>query len=33
MLSESDTLDGGDVPPGFSLPLRDRFAELDRRAG
>jgi len=33
MLSESDTLDGGDVLPGFTLPLRDLFAELDRRAG
>jgi Uma2 family endonuclease len=31
-LSEADTLDGGDVLPGFTLPLRELFAELDRRA-
>ena len=31
-LGEDDTLDGGDVLPGFSLPLRDLFAELDRQA-
>jgi Uma2 family endonuclease len=28
-LSEGDTLDGGAVLPGFSLPLRELFAELD----
>jgi Uma2 family endonuclease len=27
----SDVLDGGTVLPGFSLPLGDLFAELDRR--
>jgi len=26
------TLDGGDVLPGFELPLRNLFSELDRRA-
>jgi Uma2 family endonuclease len=31
-LSESDVLDGGAVLPGFTLVLRDFFAELDRRA-
>lgn len=31
-LVESETLDGGDVLPGFALPLADLFAELDRRA-
>lgn len=31
-LTESDTLTGEDVLPGFSLPLRDLFAELDRAA-
>ena len=31
-LSEADTLDGGDVLPGFRLPLRDLFAELDEKA-
>jgi Uma2 family endonuclease len=30
VLRETDTLDGGAVLPGFSLPLRDLFAELDR---
>jgi Uma2 family endonuclease len=30
-LAESDTLDGGAVLPGFSLPLRELFAELDRQ--
>ncbi len=30
-LAEADTLDGGDVLPGFRLPLRDLFAELDRQ--
>ena len=29
-LTETDTLDGGAVLPGFTLPLRDLFAELDR---
>jgi Uma2 family endonuclease len=29
-LTESDRLDGGDVLPGFSLELRELFAELDR---
>ncbi|HEY8504481.1 MAG TPA: Uma2 family endonuclease [Gemmataceae bacterium] len=29
-LTAADTLDGGDVLPGFALPLRDLFAELDR---
>jgi Uma2 family endonuclease len=28
-LDASGTLDGGDVLPGFALPLRDLFAELD----
>ena len=28
-LDESQTLDGGDVLPGFTLPLRDLFARLD----
>jgi len=31
-LDESATLDGGNVLPGFVLPLRDLFSELDRRA-
>ena len=30
VLTESDTLDGGTVLPGFQLPLRDLFAELDQ---
>src|SRR5262245_53507087 len=30
VLAEADTLDGGAVLPGFALPLRDLFAELDR---
>jgi Uma2 family endonuclease len=30
-LTEADTLDGGAVLPGFSLPLSDWFAELDRQ--
>jgi Uma2 family endonuclease len=29
LLHEADTLDGGAVLPGFTLPLRDLFAELD----
>ena len=32
VLTESDTLTGGDALPGFTLPLRDFFAELDRTA-
>ena len=32
VLHEGDTLDGGDVLPGFSLPLRDLFAVLDEQA-
>lgn len=31
VLDESEILDGGDVLPGFVLPLRDLFAELDRQ--
>ena len=31
-LTESNTLDGGDVLPGFALPLRELFAELDQKA-
>ncbi len=30
-LAETDTLDGGPVLPGFALPLRSLFAELDRQ--
>ncbi len=30
VLDESQTLDGGDVLPGFALPLADLFGELDR---
>jgi len=33
LLSEELTLDGGSVLPGFSLALRDLFAELDRTGG
>jgi Uma2 family endonuclease len=29
VLREQDTLDGGTVLPGFTLPLRQLFAELD----
>lgn len=29
-LEESEILDGGDVLPGFQIPLKDLFAELDR---
>jgi Uma2 family endonuclease len=29
VLSESDTLDGGDVLPGFKLPLAQAFTELN----
>ena len=32
-LRESDTLDGGEVLPGFLLPLRELFAELERCRG
>lgn len=32
VLSESDTLTGGEVLPGFTLPLKGFFAELDRTA-
>jgi Uma2 family endonuclease len=32
-LTESQTLEGGDVLPGFTLPLHELFAELDRYAG
>jgi Uma2 family endonuclease len=31
VLTAADTLDGGTVLPGFSLPLGDLFAELDRQ--
>jgi Uma2 family endonuclease len=31
VLTEADTLEGGDVLPGFVLPLRDYFSELDRK--
>lgn len=31
VLTDADTLDGGVVLPGFTLPLRDWFAELDRQ--
>jgi Uma2 family endonuclease len=31
LLAESATLDGGQVLPGFALPLQDFFAELDRQ--
>jgi Uma2 family endonuclease len=30
ILAAADTLDGGEVLPGFTLPLQDLFAELDR---
>lgn len=33
MLSETDTLDGGDLLPGFSLRLADLFGELDQAHG
>jgi hypothetical protein len=29
MLDATETLDGGDVLPGFALSLRELFAELD----
>ena len=31
LLAENDTLDGGDVLPGFSIPLAELFGELDRQ--
>ena len=31
LLRQADTLDGGDVLPGFAVPLKDLFAELDRQ--
>jgi hypothetical protein len=31
VLTEADTLDGGSLLPGFTLPLRDLFGELDRQ--
>jgi Uma2 family endonuclease len=31
VLNDSDPLDGGTVLPGFSLPLRELFGELDRQ--
>lgn len=31
VLTAADTLDGGAVLPGFSLPLNELFAELDRQ--
>ncbi|HLN33420.1 MAG TPA: Uma2 family endonuclease [Gemmataceae bacterium] len=31
LLTEADTLDAGEVLPGFTLPLRELFGELDRR--
>jgi Uma2 family endonuclease len=33
VLDESATLDGGDLLPGFALPLRDLFARASRRRG
>jgi Uma2 family endonuclease len=32
VLHEDQTLDGGDVLPGFTLPLRELFAELDTQS-
>jgi Uma2 family endonuclease len=32
-LDATQTLDGGDVLPGFALPLADLFGELDRQGG
>jgi Uma2 family endonuclease len=32
VLTESDTLDGGSVLPGFKLPLKELFSVLDREA-
>jgi Uma2 family endonuclease len=33
ILNAADTLDGGDVLPGFRLPLRQLFEEIDRQLG
>ena len=33
VLTEKQTLDGGDVLPGFKLPLHELFGELDQQAG
>ena len=33
LLRENEMLTGGDVLPGFTLALRELFAELDRQAG
>jgi Uma2 family endonuclease len=33
LLDENGTLDGGDVLPGFSLPIRQWFAEAGEQAG
>jgi len=33
VLTQDQTLDGGEVLPGFELPLRELFAELDRQGG
>jgi Uma2 family endonuclease len=33
MLDATQSLDGAAVPPGFSLPLAQLFAELDQRPG
>jgi Uma2 family endonuclease len=33
VLDQQQALDGGDVLPGFTLPLAEVFAELDRHAG
>jgi hypothetical protein len=30
LLREKDTLDGGDVLPGFTLPIREWFAKAER---
>jgi Uma2 family endonuclease len=32
ILNANDTLDGGEVLPGFTLPLKDLFSALDQRA-
>jgi Uma2 family endonuclease len=32
VLQAGDVLDGGEVLPGFTLPLTDLFAQLDRQA-
>ena len=33
MLDQAQTLDGGEVLPGFAVALRDLFSELDRQRG